>query len=117
MVQRGDITAQRLLGYLDSIDDLIIQTEAVDATSSDAMAALVDGIPKSIGGCMLLSVVLHDRPFTSMTAEGFEKPFPAKITAFEVVNKVVDIASLDFFITFSSVSGLFGNAGQTNYAG
>jgi KR domain len=109
--------AQRLLEFLDSREDLLIQTEAVDAASLDAMAALVDGIPKSIGGCMLLSVVLHDRSFASMTAEAFEKPFPSKITAFEVVKKVIDIPSLDFFISFSSISGLFGNAGQTNYAG
>ena len=110
--------ALRLLEYLDSVEDLIIQTEAVDAASSDAMAALIDGIPKTktIGGCMLLSVVLHDRMFTSMTADDFEKPFPSKITAFEVIKKLIDIPSLDFFITFSSVSGFFGNAGQTNYA-
>ena len=119
LFQRGDIVAQRLLEYLDSLEDLFIQTEAVDAASLDAMAALVDGIPKtkSIGGCMLLSVVLHDRMFASMTADDFEKPFPSKIAAFEIIRKLIDIRSLDFFISFSSVSGFFGNAGQTNYAG
>ena len=109
--------ARRLLDYLDSLEDLVIQTEAVDAASLDAMSALINGIPKRIGGCMLLSVVLHDRMFTSMTADDFERPFPSKITAFKVMSRLINIPTLDFFITFSSVSGFFGNAGQTNYAG
>jgi KR domain len=74
--------AQRLLEFLDSRDDLFIQTEAVDATSLDMMAALIDGIPKSLGG--------------------FSQSY---------------CTTEDFFICFSAVSGLFGNAGQTNYAG
>ncbi|EGO18727.1 putative polyketide synthase [Serpula lacrymans var. lacrymans S7.9] len=116
LLRRGDTMARRLLQYLDGLKDLVIQTETVDAASLEAMTILVDSISKPLGGCMLLSVVLSDGMFSSMTSEKFEEPFPAKITAFEIISNIIDVASLEFFISFSSISGFFGNAGQTNYA-
>lgn len=65
---------------------------------------------------MLLSVLLNDRLFVSHTQESFERVFPPKVQAFEVLERVLDLNGLDFLVTFSSVSGMFGNAGQTNYA-
>ena len=65
---------------------------------------------------MLLSVLLNDRLFVSHTQESFERVFPPKVQAFEVLERVLALNDLDFLVTFSSVSGMFGNAGQTNYA-
>jgi hypothetical protein len=45
-----------------------------------------------------------------------DAPFNPKMGAFEVLNNVINMKKLDFLISFSSVSALFGNAGQTNYA-
>lgn len=65
---------------------------------------------------MILSAALIDRTFHAQTAETFEAPFPPKVGAFQVLEQAIDIESLDFLVTVSSVSAMFGNAGQTNYA-
>lgn len=66
---------------------------------------------------MLLSVVLSDRTFAMQTPEEFDKPFVPKIGACETIHECLKggIPSLDFFVGFSSVVGLLGNGGQTNY--
>jgi hypothetical protein len=65
---------------------------------------------------MLLTAVLEDKMFASLTQDSFERVFDAKTGAFEALTHALDIASLDFLITFTSISGMFGSAGQTNYA-
>lgn len=67
---------------------------------------------------MLLTVVLSDRTFAFQDDEGFKKVFASKIDACRVLISCLPggIAALDFFIPFSSVVGLFGNGGQTNYS-
>ena len=65
---------------------------------------------------MLLAVLLSDDMLGSHSKESFERPFSAKTGAFSALESAVDLATLDFVIAFSSVSGVFGNAGQTNYA-
>ncbi|KAI0737718.1 hypothetical protein C8Q80DRAFT_1222755 [Daedaleopsis nitida] len=112
----GDFIALRILHYLEQRADLSIKTAAVDAASADGMAALVRGITRPLGGCFLLSAVLSDGMFQSHTAETFERAFTPKVQAFHALQRAVDLESLDFFVTFSSVSGLFGNAGQTSYS-
>ena len=63
-----------------------------------------------------MTAILNDRTFAAQTEETFEGPFTAKVNAFQVLEETLDIASVDFVVTFSSVSGMFGNPGQTNYA-
>ncbi|KAI0749982.1 hypothetical protein C8Q80DRAFT_660233 [Daedaleopsis nitida] len=114
--KRGDYIAQRILIYLKSRTDMNIRTVAVDAASKDAMAALVSSIAKPLGGCVLLAALLVDGMLNSHTAESFERAFTPKVDAFLALEQTVNLDSLDFLITFSSVSGLFGNPGQTSYA-
>lgn len=80
------------------------------------MKEMLCSIGKVIGGCMILTAVLVDRTFPMQTPETFEAPFTAKTGAFEALEKAIDIGSLEFLLSFSSVSGLLGNAGQTNYS-
>jgi hypothetical protein len=67
---------------------------------------------------MLLAFVLEDQLFTSTTPSraSFERVFASKVGAFDVLRECIDISTLEFVICFTSVSGLFGSAGQTNYA-
>jgi len=76
----------------------------------------MQGLHNPLGGCMLLSMVLADGLFSGLSAENFNAPFKPKMGAFEVLCDIVDMKKLDFLISFSSVSALFGNAGQTNYS-
>ena len=80
------------------------------------MGVLIHGISHPLAGCMLLAAVLNDRSFAAQTCETFEAPLPPKVDAFEAIEHAYDLDTLDFLVTFSSVSGTFGNAGQTNYA-
>ncbi|KAM5543754.1 hypothetical protein V8D89_002371 [Ganoderma adspersum] len=112
----GDWVSQRILHHLHTLSDLTIQTLAADAASANDMTTVLSTLSAPLGGCMLLSVLLNDRLFVSHTQESFERVFPPKVQAFEVLERVLDLNALDFLVTFSSVSGMFGNAGQTNYA-
>ena len=80
------------------------------------MVALLGNLSAPLGGCMLMAALLNDRTFSSHTQETFDVVFPPKVDAFKILERVVDLNSLDFVVTYSSISGLFGNPGQTNYA-
>ncbi|KAI0944350.1 Type I Iterative Polyketide synthase (PKS) [Taiwanofungus camphoratus] len=116
LIKRGEFYSERILTYLENQPDLLLRTEAVDALSVDGTANLFKSLERPLGGCMMLSGVLADRTFGLQTPETFEAPFIPKVNAFQVVEQVIPINSLDFLISFTSISGLLGNAGQTNYA-
>ena len=109
--------SRRMLHCLEALPDLNLQLVAVDARSKEGLQDLVSGLEKPLGGCMLLSVVLSDGLFSTQTQESYEAAFVPKTGAFETVESVVALDELDFVFSFSSVSAMFGNAGQTNYAG
>lgn len=116
MERAGDWIAQRVYQYLQGRDDLVLQTAAVDATDKEGMRRLLHGLEHHVGGCMLMTVLLNDRTFTAHTQETFESTFPAKVQAFRVLEEILDINNLEFLVAFSSISGMFGNPGQTNYS-
>ncbi|TFK38854.1 polyketide synthase [Crucibulum laeve] len=111
----NNVMGLRILNFLESMPDLEIRLESCNAASERDMAGLVSKLRAPIGGCVLMSVVLSDRLLLSHTKETFYIPFESKETAFRVVEKVVNIPSLEFLITLSSAA-TFGSAGQTNYA-
>ena len=80
------------------------------------MSNVIKGLTRPVGGFVLLSVVFMDRSFLAQTKETFEASFGPKTGAFEVLEKVAPLDKIDFLVSFSSVSAMFGNAGQTNYA-
>ena len=80
------------------------------------MTAMLSNLSAPLGGCVLLSGFLHDRLSTSHTQESFDLVSPPKPGAFQVLERVLDLSTLDFLVTLSSISAMFGNAGQTNYA-
>lgn len=65
---------------------------------------------------MLMTAVSADSSFSFQTSDGFRKVWESKVGAFTTIAATIDIHSLDFFIAFSSMVGLLGNVGQTNYS-
>ncbi|KAL6298078.1 polyketide synthase [Sparassis latifolia] len=116
VTSRSESVARHILNYLESLPDLVLRVEAADAQSTPRMMRVVKDMQNPLAGCMLLAGALVDRSFASQTQETFETPFTPKVGAFKALEKTIPIASLDFLVAFSSVSGMFGNAGQTNYA-
>ncbi|EGN93606.1 hypothetical protein SERLA73DRAFT_97544 [Serpula lacrymans var. lacrymans S7.3] len=105
----------RMLDYVKRLKGLNIRLEAVDASSSIDMAALIEPLKTPLGGCMILTAVLSDGAFQHLTEEDFSASFACKSGVLDTVKDTIDISNLDFLIAFSSVSGAFGIQGQTNY--
>ncbi|KAJ7493888.1 hypothetical protein FB451DRAFT_1491404 [Mycena latifolia] len=104
------------IAYLKSLDDLNLQLEKCDGTDVDEMNALLHSFPAPIAGCFHMTMVLSDALFFKQTHESFQDVYKSKIGVFEVFAAQVEIRSLDFFVAFSSMSGLVGIPGQSNYA-
>jgi hypothetical protein len=113
--RRHDTATLRFLTYLESLRGLALNLHAADASSEQSMKEALARHP-CIAGCMLLSGLLVDATFQQHSEESYYAAFPSKTGAFAVVEKLLNINAMDWLVGFSSVSALFGNAGQTNYA-
>ncbi|OSX62600.1 hypothetical protein POSPLADRAFT_1055973, partial [Postia placenta MAD-698-R-SB12] len=108
-------TVRRLFLYMESLADLDLRLEAVDALSLSDMANLVRSTNMEIGGCIILTAVLSDRTFQHTTEADFKAVFAGKLGVLETLRGVFDVSRADFIVAFTSMSGLFGFGGQTNY--
>lgn len=102
--------------YLRSQDDLDLRLDKCDATNINQMDVLLHSLAAPIAGCFHLAMVLSDALFFNQTADTFRRVFHSKLRVFEVFSTQVQIESLDFFVALSSISGLIGLPGQSNYA-
>lgn len=73
---------------------------------------------KPVVGVIQGAMVLRDRMFTTMTPQEFREPISPKVDGTWNLHRVAQEQSqpLDFFTMLSSVSGLVGQLGQSNYA-
>ena len=107
---------RRMFSYLEAQEDLILSFRALDGTDKVGMRTLTAEIGHAqIGGCIVLSAVLADGLFRHLTEKDFSTVFAAKIGVLEALEEAVDLELLDFIVSFTSVSGLIGFGGQTNY--
>ncbi|KAJ7782237.1 hypothetical protein DFH07DRAFT_789912 [Mycena maculata] len=111
-----DDEALAKIAYLRGRDDLDLRLAKCDATDARATSLLVESLLVPIAGCFQMTMVLSDALFLEQTQANFTAVHDSKIKVFEVFAAKVDIHSLDFYIAFSSLSGLIGIPGQTNYA-
>jgi hypothetical protein len=104
------------VSYLRSQNDLELRLEKCDATDAKQMNLLLRSFSLPIAGCFHVALVLSDALFFQQTFETFQSVYDSKLRIFEVFSAQVEIESLDFFVAFSSFSGLLGIMGQSNYA-
>ncbi|KAI1826773.1 hypothetical protein F4861DRAFT_545304 [Xylaria intraflava] len=83
------------------------------ADTSRAIQAAGDA---PIKGVMQMSMVLRDRAWQNMTWDDWRESREPKIKGTWNLHTLLQDKPLDFFVVFSSISGLIGNAGQANYA-
>jgi NAD(P)-dependent dehydrogenase (short-subunit alcohol dehydrogenase family) len=87
-----------------SVSNLADVTKAVAASS------------KPLKGILQMSMVLRDQSFTRMTHEEWTTAVAPKVDGtWNLHNATLD-KQLDFFVCFSSISGIIGQPGQANYA-
>ncbi|CAA7270507.1 unnamed protein product [Cyclocybe aegerita] len=109
-----NVVVRRMVDYLNAQPELRLSLVALDATDGTGMGTLMGGLGP-VGGCIILTAVLLDGLFRHLDEEQFSRVFHAKIGVLETLKKSVNVEDLDFLVSFTSVSGLIGFGGQTNY--
>jgi len=107
---------RRIFEYLLGREDLDIQLQAADAISPASIRAVLNTLTFPLGGCIILTAVLSDRTFQYLGKEDFATVFAAKVGVLRAFKEAIFPSSVDLLIAFTSVVGIFGNGGQSNYA-
>ncbi|KAK9445239.1 Beta-ketoacyl synthase [Metarhizium brunneum] len=89
-----------------------------DITSLDDVRRAFASASKPVVGVIQGAMVLRDRMFTTMTPGEFREPISPKVDGTWNLHRasLEQPTPLDFFTMLSSVSGLLGQLGQSNYA-
>ncbi|KAI9713353.1 MAG: Type I Iterative PKS [Chrysothrix sp. TS-e1954] len=95
-----------------------IQLTQGDVTSPDDVAHAVDSTLAPLKGIVQLSMVLRDQMFDRLSFEDWNDVMKPKVQGTWNLHNVTVSRNLnlDLFVLFSSLSGILGQIGQTNYA-
>ncbi|RFU79720.1 polyketide synthase [Trichoderma arundinaceum] len=89
---------------------------AGDVTQMADIERAIASATKPIRGVMQATLVLKDMPFLNMTFDEWQGPTLPKIQGTWNLHSALLKHDLDFFLLFSSWSGVVGYQGQANYA-
>ncbi|KAI5865997.1 hypothetical protein GGS23DRAFT_603436 [Durotheca rogersii] len=95
-----------------------IATPRCDVSVADSLSQALkehSKIMPRIRGCINAAMVLNDSTFDNLTHIRWEQTIRSKVQTSWNLHALLP-ADLDFFILLSSVSGIIGNPGQSNYA-
>jgi acyl transferase domain-containing protein/NADPH:quinone reductase-like Zn-dependent oxidoreductase/acyl carrier protein len=87
-----------------------------DIADPDTADRLVAAAGEDLRGILHTAVVLDDTPITGLTADKLERVWQPKVTGLVNLHEAARDHVLDWFVVFSSMSAMLGNAGQANYA-
>ncbi|KAI9146786.1 hybrid nrps pks [Paramyrothecium foliicola] len=91
----------------------------MDVTNRDSVHGVYKTIQTTlppIAGVCNAAMVLDDKLFVDMSVESLNKVLAPKVEGSKILDELFgDTAELDFFVFFSSLASVFGNAGQSNY--
>ncbi|KAI1088165.1 hypothetical protein F5B19DRAFT_472472 [Rostrohypoxylon terebratum] len=93
-------------------------TSSCDVGSIDSLSALLQDCATSlppIKGCINAAMVLQDSIFGNMTHAEWSLTIQSKVNSSWNLHKLLP-TDMDFFIFLSSISGVYGSPGQSNYA-
>lgn len=89
---------------------------SVDVTDTIALKAKLSPFAKQITGIIHGAGNLADKLIEKKTDEDFEKVYTAKVQGLEHLLNCIPASQLQHLVLFSSVTGFYGNIGQSDYA-
>ncbi|KAH8691692.1 reducing type I polyketide synthase [Phaeosphaeriaceae sp. PMI808] len=95
-----------------------IQCPVCDITDQTSLKKAIAGCSTTmpvVKGCFQAAMVLNDSTFSTMTFDKWQQATRPKVQGSWNLHAVLP-SGMDFFILLSSVCGIFGNRGQSNYA-
>ena len=97
---------------------LDVRTRKRRERNREALGAVLEAIPPTLPlrGVVHAAGVLDDGVLAEQTAERFARVLSPKVTGAWNLHRLTAKHDLSFFLLFSSVAGLLGAAGQSNYA-
>ena len=98
--------------------DCTVQLVRGDVTNADDVARAVDGTLAPLKGIVQMSMVLRDQMFDGMNIKDWNAVTQPKVQGTWNLHNAALSRNLDleFFLLFSSLSGILGQVGQANYA-
>ncbi|MEU9273286.1 SDR family NAD(P)-dependent oxidoreductase, partial [Streptomyces sp. NPDC048251] len=96
----------------------LVSVAACDLSDRDQVRALLASVPDEhrLTGVVHTAGVLDDGVIGALTPERLAGVFAPKVDAVRHLDDLTRDMDLDAFVVFSSASGVFGSAGQGNYA-
>ncbi|KAF4439073.1 polyketide synthase [Fusarium acutatum] len=105
--------------WLQEMEDLgaVVRVYPMDVSKRDSVQAVCDSIKDlpPVGGVCNGALVLKDQLFVKMEPDALNDVFAPKVDGTIHLSDIFSEPTLDFFVLFSSMSSVVGNAGQSNY--
>ncbi|KAF5694735.1 polyketide synthase [Fusarium denticulatum] len=105
--------------WLQEMEDLgaVVRVYPMDVSKRDSVQAVCDSIKDlpPVGGVCNGALVLKDQLFVKMEPDALTDVFAPKVDGTIHLSEIFSEPTLDFFVLFSSMSSVVGNAGQSNY--
>ncbi|KAI1037671.1 hypothetical protein LB503_009566 [Fusarium chuoi] len=105
--------------WLQEMEDLgaVVRVYPMDVSKRDSVQTVCDFIKDlpPVGGVCNGALVLKDQLFVKMEPEALSDVFAPKVDGTIHLSDIFSEPTLDFFVLFSSMSSVVGNAGQSNY--
>lgn len=95
----------------------VLANNLTDLKQTQSLYHDICAVMPPVGGVAQGAMVLEDTAFRNMTREAMDKVLQPKVQGSIVLDELFrDNKDLDFFVFFSSLVGVLGNAGQANYS-